>query len=187
MYVTQVIRIKPGQPKQPVHRDRQAWGDHLPRDLEPQLNCIWALTAFTKENGATQVVPGSHTWEYSRRANEDEITYAEMPRGSVLIYSGSVIHSDGENSSDMERVGINITYSLGWLRQEENQFLSCPPDVARNLQPELQELLGYTMGSAACGYYSQLLPPGEAKEFCPPEYSLGRAPRAGMEMGIVDQ
>ncbi len=87
----------------------------------------------------------------------------------------------------IERMGINITYSLGWLRQEENQFLSCPPDVAKALDPELQELLGYTMGSLACGYYSQLLPAGEAKEVCPPEYSLGRKPRPGMNFEIMTE
>ncbi len=148
---------------------------------------MWALTDFTKENGATRVVPGSQDWEYERRAKEEEIGYAEMPRGSVLIYSGSVIHGGGENISDMNRMGINITYSLAWLRQEENQFLSCPPDVARDFEPELQELLGYTMGSVACGYYSQLLPPGEARELCPPEFAIGRKPRPGKTMGIVDQ
>lgn len=84
-------------------------------------------------------------------------------------------------------MGINITYSLAWLRQEENQFLSCPPEAAKQLDPELQELLGYTMGSVACGYYSELKPPGEARELCPPEFALDRAPREGLGPNIVDE
>ena len=186
LHVTQVIRIKPGQPVQPLHRDREAWGKFLPAEIQPQLNTIWALTEFSRENGATRVVPGSPGWEYGRQANEAEIGYAEMPRGSVLIYSGSVIHGGGENKSQMDRIGINITYSLAWLRQEENQYLSCPPDAAREFEPVLQDLLGYTMGSVACGYYSQLLPPGEAKELCPPEFAVGRKPRQGSKKGIID-
>lgn len=187
LHLTQLIRIKPGQPKQVLHRDRQAWGDMIPTSIEPQLNTIWALTEFTAANGATQVVPGSHRWDYDRVATPQEIVHAEMARGSVLVYSGSVIHGGGENRSSKDRIGINLTYSLGWLRQEENQFLSCPPAFAKDLDPVLQELLGYTMGSTACGYFSEPLPAGVAREICPPEFVLGRSPRPEMTMGIVDQ
>jgi ectoine hydroxylase-related dioxygenase (phytanoyl-CoA dioxygenase family) len=187
LHLTQVIRIKDGQDKQPLHRDRQAWGDLLPPSIEPQLNTIWALTDFTHENGATQVIPGSHRWDYQREMKVSETVSAEMSRGSVLIYSGSVVHGGGANVSGSYRAGINITYSLGWLRQEENQYLSCPPEYAKDFDPELQELLGYTMGSVACGYYSELKPAGEARELCPPEYSLGRSPREGGAPTIVSE
>lgn len=169
LHLTQVIRIRPGQPAQVLHRDRLAWGGFVQRSIEPQLNTIWAVTDFTKENGATRVVPGSQLWEEGRGAHEDEITYAEMKAGSVILYTGSVIHSGGANVSDGDRIGINITYSLGWLRQEENQYLSCPPEIATTLSPELQRLIGYSMGSYALGYFSPPLPPGEGPEVVPPE------------------
>jgi len=172
LHLTQVIRIKPGQPRQALHRDRLAWGGFL-KEVEPQLNTIWALTDFTQANGATQVVPGSPSWPESRKAEPAEIGYAEMKAGSVLIYSGSVIHGGGENLTDADRVGINITYCLGWLRQEENQYLSCPPAIARTLEPKLQALLGYAMGSYALGYFSPPLPPGEGPEVVPPQFALG--------------
>lgn len=179
LHLTQVIRILPGQGKQVLHRDRQAWGEILPPVIEPQLNTIWALTPFSEANGATQVVPGSHRWDYDRQPEAGEICTAVMSRGSVLMYSGSVIHGGGANVADDERMGVNITYSLGWLRQEENQFLSCPPAEAVQMPEKLQELLGYTMGSVACGYFSELKPAGEARELCPPEFALGRSPREG--------
>lgn len=169
LHLTQVIRIRPGQGAQVLHRDRLAWGGFLQRSIEPQLNTIWAVTDFTKENGATRVVPGSQLWDEGRGAHDDEITYAEMKAGSVILYTGSVIHSGGANVSAADRVGINITYSLGWLRQEENQYLSCPPDIAATLSPELQRLIGYSMGSYALGYFSPPLPPGEGPEIVPPE------------------
>ncbi len=172
LHLTQVIRIRPGQPKQALHRDRLAWGGWL-KGVEPQLNTIWAISDFTEENGATQVVPGSPSWPEDRRAEPHEVGHAEMKAGSVLVYSGSVIHAGGENRSNADRVGINITYCLGWLRQEENQYLSCPPAIARTLDPKLQELLGYAMGSYALGYYSPPLPPGVGPEVVPPNYALG--------------
>jgi ectoine hydroxylase-related dioxygenase (phytanoyl-CoA dioxygenase family) len=173
LHLTQVIRLNPGQPAQVIHRDRWAWGTYL-KGVEPQFNTIWAMTDFTPENGATQVVPGSTGWPDDRKALPEEITQAVMSRGSVLLYTGSVFHAGGANQSDGERIGFNITYSLGWLRQEENQYLSCPPEIARDLPVPLQDLLGYTVGSYALGYYTPPLPPGEGPEAVGPEYALGR-------------
>jgi len=173
LHLTQLIRIFPGQGEQPLHRDRLAWGGFLPSELEPQLNTIWAVTDFTRENGATRVVPGSNTWNPERQAEDHEIAYAEMEAGSVLVYSGSVIHSGGKNQAVSDRMGLNITYCLGWLRQEENQYLSCPPDIAKDFAPELQALLGYAMGSYALGYFTPPLPPGEGPEITPPDWLFG--------------
>ena len=170
LHLTQLIRIMPGQKVQALHRDRLAWGGFLKPDLEPQFNTIWAVTDFTKENGATQVVPGSNRWDPTRETVPEEIRYAEMKAGSVLVYSGSVIHGGGANTSDMDRMGLNITYTLGWLRQEENQYLSCPPEIARDFDPELQALLGYSMGSYALGYFTPPLPAGKGPEVVPPEF-----------------
>jgi hypothetical protein len=172
LHLTQVIRIRPGQGAQPLHRDRLAWGGFV-KDVEPQFNTIWAMTEFTEENGATLVVPGSPSWPEGRHAEPREVTQATMSPGSVLVYSGSVLHAGGENRSNMDRIGINLTYCLGWLRQEENQYLSCPPSVARALDPKLQALLGYQMGSYALGYFSPPLAPGEGPEGVPPEFALG--------------
>ena len=174
LHVSQLIRIRPGESKQAIHRDRWAWsGDHL-KGVEPLFNTLWAITDFTRENGATQVLPGSTDWPDDRVGDESEITCAEMTRGSVLLYTGSVFHGAGANESDGDRTGLRATYSLAWLRQEENQFLSCPPEIARTLSTELQDLLGYTLGSYALGYYTPPLPPGAGPEAVGPEYALGR-------------
>ncbi|WP_419841181.1 phytanoyl-CoA dioxygenase family protein [Candidatus Poriferisodalis sp.] len=176
LHLTQVINIKPGQGTQPLHRDRLAWGGYVPSSIEPQFNTMWALTDFTPENGGTRIVPGSPGWDNERRAVDHEKIQAAMGAGSVLLYSGSVIHGGGENRSDADRTGINITYTLSWLRTEENQFLSCPPEVAKDLDPQLADLLGYSMGNYALGYYSD---PGGMPgpvDLLTPEIALGRKP-----------
>ena len=170
LHLTQFIRIQPGQEVQPLHRDRLAWGGYLLPTLEPQFNTIWAITDFTKENGATNVIPGSNTWDPERHPSRDEVEYAEMAAGSVLVYSGSVVHGGGANVSDQDRIGLNITYALGWLRQEENQYLSCPPEIAKDFDPEFQAMLGYAMGSYALGYFTPPLPPGKGPEVVPPDF-----------------
>ena len=152
--LTMVNKINPGSEAQALHRDRLAWGNCLDPSIEPQFNTIWALTDFTKENGATRCAPGSHRWDWSQEAQTEQVEHAEMTAGSVFIYSGSVLHGGGANQSDASRVGVNLTYCLGWLRQEENQYLCCPPDIARNLDTTLQNLLGYTQGDYGFGHYS---------------------------------
>ena len=172
LHLTQIIRIRPGETAQTIHRDRWAWGKHLSH-LEPQFNTIWAITDFTSENGATQVLPGSTQWPDDQEIQPEQITQAEMKAGSVLVYSGSVFHGGGANTSDQDRIGINITYALGWLRQEENQYLSCPPELAKDLSQTLQGLAGYAMGQYALGYFTPPGAPGEGPEVVPPQYALG--------------
>ncbi len=177
LHLTQTIDLLPGQERQILHRDRLAWGGHLPKPIEPQFNTLWALTDFTEENGATHLIPGSQDWPLDRNPkSQNESIQAVMSRGSVLCYSGTVIHGGGANRSDAPRIGLNITYCLSWLRQEENQFLSCPPNIAKDLEPELTDLLGYTMGNYALGYYSHPEMIDGLPDTLPPELALGRKP-----------
>ena len=185
LHLTQIIRLKPGQKAQPIHRDRWAWGPHLSH-VEPQLNTIWALTDFTKTNGATRVAVGSPKWDDKRVVNESEIIQAEMSLGSVFLYSGSVFHGGGANESNEDRIGLNITYTLGWLRQEENQYLSTPPELAKDLEPKLQQLIGYSMGQYALGYYTPPGKPGEHPEIRTPEYALGKIKGTSSSMTTED-
>lgn len=155
LHFTSAVCIGPGESEQILHRDRGIWGGYLPRQVEPLFSTIWAITPFTRENGATQVVPGSHRWDKHRQAEPDEIAYAEMLPGSVLCYTGTVLHGGGANQTENEtRVGVFLHYALNWLRQEENQYLSCPPEHARRLSPELRSLIGYSKGGYVLGFYS---------------------------------
>ena len=160
LHLTQLIRIEPGGPAQVIHRDQWAFDFFtFPTGYQVQCNTIWAATDFTEANGATRVVPGSHLAEDKLRFELADTEPAEMERGSVLLYVGSLYHGGGPNTSDSDRVGVNITYSVGWLRQEENQFLTVPPEIARELPERLQRLLGYSLGAYALGYVDDLRDP----------------------------
>lgn len=123
---------------------------HLPRPHpEVQLASLLALVDFTAENGATRVVPGSHQWDRERQPSAAELVPAEMKAGSAVVYLGSTIHAGGTNSTtDQWRRGMHISYCVGWLRTEENQYLSTPLDHVRRLPRRAQELLGYAAHDA---------------------------------------
>jgi ectoine hydroxylase-related dioxygenase (phytanoyl-CoA dioxygenase family) len=160
IHLTQVIAIEPGAPAQPIHRDQWVFDFFkFPKGFEVQLNTIWAMTDFTAQNGATRIIPGSHCFDDGLKFEEKDTEPAEMARGSVLFYTGSVYHGGGANRSDMTRCGINLTYSLSWLRQEENQYLSVPLSVAATLPVGLLRLMGYSYGGYALGYVDDVRDP----------------------------
>ena len=170
LHFTQAVRIGPGEGAQPLHRDRGVWGERVPRRIETQLSTVWAISGFTRANGATRVVPGSHRWEKERQPEEHEVVDAEMEPGSVLVYSGTVLHGGGNNTSDSHRLGVLLHYTLDWLRQEENQYLSCPPEIAKDLPRELRALMGYSRANEILGFYSSPVGPGvDAHELADPE------------------
>jgi len=134
-----------------LHRDTMLYpfGHPCPTIL---MATMWAIRDFTAANGGTCLAPGSHLWEPDREPFEDEVVSAEMPAGSVLIYLGGIWHGGGENRSNSIRTGLTIQYSAGWLRQEENQYLANPPEVARGYPEELQRLIGYDFGGPFLGF-----------------------------------
>ena len=139
--LTQAIQIGPGEPQQLIHADDLMFSFEHP-GREAMINCMWAVDDFTKENGATLLVPGSHRWPRDRVPEPHEITQGEMRKGSVLIYFGSLLHAGGANRTDKPRTGVVISYCLGWLRQAENQYLAVPPDIARGFAGRAATALG---------------------------------------------
>ena len=146
------IEILPGEKNQVLHRDADIYPIRIP-DVELQVSAMWALNDFTEKNGATRVVPGSHDLRSVDDVEEDEVVQAAMPRGSVLFYLGSTLHGGGANNSDLPRSGMISTYSLGWLRQEDNQYLSIPRDVADSFPEHVRRLLGYQTHGEMLGTY----------------------------------
>ncbi len=148
--IASILDRGPGATAQMLHRDEDVWV-HLPQPRPiVQVASVWALVDMTRDNGATQVVPGSHhDAERWRSVAEYEIAHAEMRAGSAVIYLGSTLHGGGANTTaDQWRRAFHFSFCLGWLRTEENNYLGTPPAIARTLPRQAQELLGYAVHDA---------------------------------------
>ena len=146
MNTGQMMIVMPGGAPQYMHRDSDDWPAMCSPTAPPcQISCMFALSDFTAENGATRVAPGSHLWsDYSRQATDDEITQAVMPAGSGMIYLGKTLHSAGANKTENEpRFGMHLSYVLGWLTPEEAGCLGVTEDRAKTFTKQQQQLLGY--------------------------------------------
>ena len=150
--VTQAIEIWPGQKAQEIHRDDSMYYTRHPGP--PTLvQALFAGTRYTAENGGTLVIPGSHRWDDERIPRLEETIPVEMSRGSALIYVGGLYHAGGSNITEHERrIAVAISYTLGYMRQEENQYLAVTPERARALPMRVRELMGYRMCSPFCGW-----------------------------------
>ncbi|KAH6973020.1 hypothetical protein BKA56DRAFT_492285 [Ilyonectria sp. MPI-CAGE-AT-0026] len=149
------FRVQPGGTQQALHRDD---ADYHTRncDMPVMLGCVTALTKTTKENGATIVIPKSHLWGPDRCPLDHEAIAGELEVGDSMIFFGNVYHAGGSNTTKNEaRETIGVFLCKGTLRQEENQYLELPPDVARarNFSPQLLRLLGYGICPPALGLY----------------------------------
>jgi hypothetical protein len=158
--LTEMVSLAPGSPAQFLHQDQSVLGPYpFDRDYELMITTIWAISEFTEDMGATRIVPESHRLGPWQELTQADSIGAVMPRGSVMILSGRLYHGSGENRSQQVRRGMTIDYIAAWLRQMENQYLSCPPEIARTLDPELLRVMGYQVTPHSVGRVGDWLDP----------------------------
>ncbi len=154
LHVTFLVDLQPGEVAQGIHRDGEIYPLRFPT-VPVTLATMWACDDFTADNGGTLLAPGSHRWAHERRPRPEELVNAEMPAGSVVLYTSNFLHGSGDNRSDRSRRGMALHYNLGWLRQEENQYLSIPPEKAGDIPHEVLRLIGYDFGGPYLGFVEE--------------------------------
>lgn len=177
LYACLAINLLPGETAQPWHFDDSHC--ELPRPRNPlSLSTFWSLTETTEENGATEIIPGSHLWGKQRpdgaSGPDDFLTgkidkvddagnnlaaiKATMPPGSLMIAKGTLWHRGGANNSDERRLIVTPQFCMGWCRPLEQQLLAVPPEKAAHFPQRVQELLGYGIHPPFMGYVDGMHP-----------------------------
>jgi ectoine hydroxylase-related dioxygenase (phytanoyl-CoA dioxygenase family) len=141
----QVINIKPGEAAQLLHPDDAIYP--IPRPRPPVgAATVWAIDAFTGDNGATVVLPGSHRWGADRRPRADDPRRTVvMPPGSCVFFVGTLWHGGGANRSDRDRLAVTAQYCEPWLRPQEAFTLSVDRDTVRAVSEDIRRMLGYSI------------------------------------------
>jgi ectoine hydroxylase-related dioxygenase (phytanoyl-CoA dioxygenase family) len=157
---TTSMHIGPGETEQLLHADDGMIS--LPRPHPATMvTTLWALSEFTKDNGATRLIPGSHKRPaiVPQPEEESEVVCAEIPVGSVLVLHASTWHGGGPNSTEqVERYGLSIQYVSGWCRQQQNLMLGTPRELVASYPKKLQELIGYSMYRNVMGHVDRQHP-----------------------------
>jgi len=177
LYACLAINLLPGETAQPWHFDDSHCGLARPR-AALSLSTFWSLSETTDENGATEIIPGSHLWGDERpegasnpqdfltgKVDDDlpdgahsQSIKATMPPGSLMIAKGTLWHRGGANNSDQPRLIVTPQFCMGWCRPLEQQLLAVPPEKAAKLPPRVQELLGYSIHEPFMGYVDGMHP-----------------------------
>ncbi|WP_421789929.1 phytanoyl-CoA dioxygenase family protein [Hyphobacterium sp.] len=172
------INLHPEESVQPWHTDDSHI--HLPYPhIGMGISTFWSIDETTEENGATEILPGSHLWGEDRipkavsaedfantkvRSAEDDPGYradalkATMPAGSLMIAKGGLWHRGGANRSGQPRLIITPQYCAGWARPLESMLAAVPPAVAARYPRRIQELLGYSIHAPFMGYVDGMHP-----------------------------
>jgi ectoine hydroxylase-related dioxygenase (phytanoyl-CoA dioxygenase family) len=155
----QVIDIGPGESAQALHPDDGFYPWPRPR---PPLGAatIVAIDDFTRDNGATVVIPGSHRWD-DHHPTEDEIATAVpavMPAGSMLFFLGTTWHGGGANHTDRSRMCVTAQYCAPYCRPQENFSLSVGRERVARSSEHLQRLLGYSIHPPFMGFVRGMHP-----------------------------
>lgn len=155
----QAINILPGEKAQPLHCDDGFYKVPRPR---PALGAatVMALDDFTKDNGATVVIPGSHLWDGREptAAEAESALPVIMPAGSAVLFLGTLWHGGGENRSDRPRMALTAQYCEPWCRQQENFSLSISKAQVRRSSEHIKRLLGYSIHPPFMGMVNGMHP-----------------------------
>lgn len=153
----QIINILPGETAQALHFDDAFYPVPRPR---PPLGAatVWAIDDFTPENGATSIVPGSHTWDDARGPKASEVIPAVMPAGSVVFYPGTFWHGGGANGTDLSRLAVTCQYCEPWVRTQENYFLGTPLEVVAEVSEDIRRMLGFSIHPPFIGMVNGMHP-----------------------------
>jgi ectoine hydroxylase-related dioxygenase (phytanoyl-CoA dioxygenase family) len=181
---SQAINIWPHETPQSWHTDDAFYAVPRPR-AAISISTIWAVDPFTEENGATQIVRGSHRWadpeawasidaiDFSttpdpqripvpkgapRDQVRDQIADVLMPAGSVVVFLGTLIHRGGENRTESPRLALSNQYCQPWARQQENYLVSVRREHAARMSPRVQSMLGYSIHPPFMGHVRGLHP-----------------------------
>lgn len=184
------IVIHPGEAAQSLHFDDTFYPFERPR---PPLgiSVIGAVDPFTFENGATLVLPGSHSWspaeiiaarEAIARGKGPRLVPLVMPAGAAAVFAGTLVHGAGANASISPRMGYTNQYCEPWARTQENWFLGIPRERVAAMSPTLQALLGYGLTSQFMGEVSGSHPAKAlAPDWVPPIVRQEREAEIGRE------
>ncbi|WOE75658.1 phytanoyl-CoA dioxygenase family protein [Alterisphingorhabdus coralli] len=178
LYACLAINLLPGETPQPWHFDDSHC--QLPRPRPPlSMSTFWSISDTTEENGATEIIPGSHKWGNEQpegantaedfvtgtydetkeeRGNSAQAIKATMPAGSLMIAKGTLWHRGGANVSDAPRLIVTPQFCTGWCRPLEQQLLAVPKEMVAQYPQRVRDLLGYSIHKPFMGYVDGMHP-----------------------------
>ena len=139
-----------GAPALALHADHSA---KFPSPWSPISNysvVTWVLTDYTRENGAVCVWPGSHLkghpvpQDLTMAHDHPEIRVLEVPKGSVIIWHGSLWHGALPRTTPGRRMTLVLPHVRDHVQPQELFWASVNEEMISRNVPRFCTLMGLT-------------------------------------------
>jgi ectoine hydroxylase-related dioxygenase (phytanoyl-CoA dioxygenase family) len=109
------------------------------------VNVFFAVDEFTRENGATWVLPGTQQSPVCPPMEERDARGVplECPAGSMIVFDSTLWHAAGSNTSGRDRLAINHQFTRSWIKQQIDYVRALGDRVVEAQAPRTQQLLGW--------------------------------------------
>jgi ectoine hydroxylase-related dioxygenase (phytanoyl-CoA dioxygenase family) len=127
---------------------QNSYHQDFPRVLNGYLasiNVFFAIDTFTRENGATWVVPNSQQTpdRPSQETIEATAVPVECPEGSMIVFDSTLWHAAGANTSGRDRLAINHQFTRSWIKQQIDYVRALGSEAVEAQSLRTQQLLGW--------------------------------------------
>jgi ectoine hydroxylase-related dioxygenase (phytanoyl-CoA dioxygenase family) len=130
---------------QPLHVDMGAVPDEKGYWV---CNTVWMLDDFTRENGPTRMIPGSHKWG-TRPQDVLDDPLAPHPQevlltgkaGSIAVMNAHMWHAGTANRTTSPRLAMHGFYCRRDKPQQQYQKQLLRPEVQAALSPDMRRIL----------------------------------------------
>jgi ectoine hydroxylase-related dioxygenase (phytanoyl-CoA dioxygenase family) len=109
------------------------------------VNVFFAIDEFTRGNGATWVLPGTHQLPVCPPMEERVArgVALECPAGSMIVFDSTLWHAAGPNTSGRDRLAINHQFTRSWIKQQIDYVRALGDAAVEAQPPRTRQLLGW--------------------------------------------
>lgn len=135
-------------PEEQAKTFQRSFHQDFPRNLNgymASINIMFAIDEFSRKNGATLVVPGSHQKAFvpDRERLDENAIAIECPAGSMVIFDSTLWHAAGANTSGKDRLAINHQFTRSYIKQQIDYVRALGDEAVLLQKPRTQQLLGW--------------------------------------------
>jgi ectoine hydroxylase-related dioxygenase (phytanoyl-CoA dioxygenase family) len=124
-----------------IHTDSPRFIQNYPTNI----GIIWALDDFTKENGGTLVLPGSHNTDLVPSDNyfKSNCITLTCNKGALIVFNARLFHAAGVNMTEQFRHALTLNACRPFMKQRMDWVRFIPKSITDQLNTQAKRIIGF--------------------------------------------